>query len=575
MDLKSAQCIMELARGPHKPILVWSSVIAVEEAGARAAMQGCEELEPEAETEMASGSPAPRSAADRQRLQKPEAWRVLYPDTPARPARKKDGAKRWIAELVEQAASVDTAPAHEAPLVRQLRRKRRAGHGPRLRKEPLSVQKILAWADAHYQREGRWPSQYSGVIPEAPGENWRKVQVALREGLRGLSGGSTVARLLAEHRGVPHLRQRPDLTVEQILTWADRHHACTGKWPTQYSGVVFEAPHESWPRIDAALRDGRRGLPGGSSLPQLLAECRAVRNIHTLPLLTEEMILAWADAYLERHDRWPSGESGRIEEAPGETWNAVDLALKVGRRGLPGGSSLAQLLAEGRGRRNRSALPPYTVKEILAWADAYRARHSHWPTAGSGPIEEAPGESWNAVDRALRNGVRGFLGGSSLPRLLEKHRGVRNIQGQPPLTEKRILAWADAYYERHRMWPNKNCGVIPGTVGETWASVDNALHQGNRGLPGHDSLAKLLARHRGKTQRRRHDRPTLTEGQILAWADAWFTEYGGWPSTRDSRPIPGADGENWNALDVALKLGYRGLPGGDSVARLLRRHGRK
>jgi hypothetical protein len=470
---------------------------------------------------------------------------------------------------------VDTAPAQEAPLARQLRRQRRAGQGPRLCKEPLSVQKILAWADAHHQREGRWPTQDSGAIPEAPGETWRAVQASLREGCRGLPGGSTVARLLAEHRGVPHLRERPDLTVEQILTWADRHHARTGKWPTQYSSVVVEAPHESWRRIDAALRDGRRGLPGGSSLPQLLAESRTVRNIHTLPLLTEELILAWADAYRVRHERWPSGDAGPIEEAPGETWTAVDLALKVGRRGLAGGSSLAQLLAQQRGHRNCAALPPYTVKGILAWADVYRTRHGHWPTAGSGPIEEAPGESWNAVDRALRKGLRGFPGGSSLARLLEKHRGVRNIQGQPPLTEERILAWADAYYERHRMWPNKNCGAIPGTVGETWAAVDAALHHGHRGLAGADSLAKLLARHRGKTRRRSHDRPTLTEDQILAWSDAWFTEYGDWPSARDSRPIPGADGENWNALDVALKLGYRGLPGGDSVARLLRRHGRK
>lgn len=179
------------------------------------------------------------------------------------------------------------------------------------------------------------------------------------------------------------------------------------------------------------------------------------------------------------------------------------------------------------------------------------------------------------MDRALRNGTRGFPGGSSLARLLGKRRGVRNVHGLPPLTEERILAWADAYCERHGMWPNRNCGAIPGTVGETWLTVDSALHQGGRGLPGDDSLANLLERHRGKTRRRHHDRPTLTEEKILAWADAWLTEYGDCPSPRDSRPIPGAEGENWNALDVALKLGYRGLPGGDSVARLLRRHGRK
>ena len=174
-------------------------------------------------------------------------------------------------------------------------------------------------------------------------------------------------------------------TVEQILTWADQHHEHTGKWPTQHSGVVLEELHKSWPQIDAALRDGRRGLPGGSSLPLLLAERRAVRNIHALPPLTEDVILGWADASLSATATGRPEETHPVEEAPGETWNAVDLALKVGRRGLAGGSSLAQLLAERRGHRNRAGLPPSSVKQILEWADAYHARHDQWPTAGSGP----------------------------------------------------------------------------------------------------------------------------------------------------------------------------------------------
>ena len=36
-------------------------------------------------------------------------------------------------------------------------------------------------------------------------------------------------------------------------------------------------------------------------------------------------------------------ESGPIAEAPGETWKSVDLALRYGYRGLPGGASLARL----------------------------------------------------------------------------------------------------------------------------------------------------------------------------------------------------------------------------------------
>jgi hypothetical protein len=66
-------------------------------------------------------------------------------------------------------------------------------------------------------------------------------------------------------------RHRPSLTVEQVLAWADAHHARTGRWPNPNSGPVAGAPGEDWGDIDMALYAGYRGLPGGSSLFRLLA----------------------------------------------------------------------------------------------------------------------------------------------------------------------------------------------------------------------------------------------------------------------------------------------------------------
>jgi hypothetical protein len=63
---------------------------------------------------------------------------------------------------------------------------------------------------------------------------------------------------------------KPRLTVAQILTWADKHRRRAGDWPTVLSGPVPEAPGLTWAAVDKALRDGRRGLPGGDSLPRLL-----------------------------------------------------------------------------------------------------------------------------------------------------------------------------------------------------------------------------------------------------------------------------------------------------------------
>ncbi len=64
------------------------------------------------------------------------------------------------------------------------------------------------------------------------------------------------------------------LTVKQILNWADAHHRRTGRWPLHRSGAIPEAPRENWAIIEAALRLGLRGLPGGDSLPRLLARMR-------------------------------------------------------------------------------------------------------------------------------------------------------------------------------------------------------------------------------------------------------------------------------------------------------------
>jgi hypothetical protein len=57
------------------------------------------------------------------------------------------------------------------------------------------------------------------------------------------------------------------------------------------------------------------------------------------------------------------------------------------------------------------------------WADAHRQRSGQWPTSESGPVIDAPGETWLAVNLALYEGLRGFPGGPSLARLLKPPKG--------------------------------------------------------------------------------------------------------------------------------------------------------
>jgi hypothetical protein len=294
------------------------------------------------------------------------------------------------------------------------------------------------------------------------------------------------------------------LTVRQILAWADVFHEQTGRWPTRtlsHLGVPGELL-EKWSAINTALQKGVRGLPGGSSLARLLAAHRGVRNRKGLPRLTHRQILAWADAYHASAGRWPQQDTEPrvIPDSNGETWHGVDDAMRRGLRGLPAGGSLARLLARHRGVRNLQDLPPLTEEQILRWADAYHRRTSRWPRSENWYeiIPGSRGETWLGVEQALK-GLRGMSGGTTLAQLLAERRGVRNVGNLPPLSVKQILAWADAHHGRLGRWPGCRCAeqVIEGSGGERWTNIDQALRKGLRGLPGGSSLSRLLARHRG------------------------------------------------------------------------------
>src|SRR6266478_1607870 len=101
-------------------------------------------------------------------------------------------------------------------------------------------------------------------------------------------------------------------------------------------------------------------------------------------LISSELILRWADLHGHKTGRFPSVKSGKVVGTRGETWRSMDNALRYGLRGLPGGSSLALFLAEHRGARNRTSLPPPSLKLILAWAEKHHERTGRWPHMYSG-----------------------------------------------------------------------------------------------------------------------------------------------------------------------------------------------
>ena len=112
----------------------------------------------------------------------------------------------------------------------QLKKRRKSGRRrPVLRKPELCIPQILAWADDFHNRSGSWPKVLSGRVASSSDETWLAVNHALVSGLRGLPGGSSLARLLADKRGVRNKQNLPRLNTRRILKWADWHKREKGK----------------------------------------------------------------------------------------------------------------------------------------------------------------------------------------------------------------------------------------------------------------------------------------------------------------------------------------------------------
>lgn len=362
----------------------------------------------------------------------------------------------------------------------------------------LTRKQILKWADAHHARSGEWPSPRSGPIAGTD-EDWKNVDNSLKQGDRGLAGESSLARLLCQHRGIRNQADLAPYQIEEILRWVDAHRERTGEWPTKESGQIA-GTDETWAKVNGSLSKGRRGLPGGSSLPELLREQRGVRNRKHLPRLTQTQILKWADAHFARTGQWPNVKrGGPIQDAPGETWSGVGTALEQGIRGLKRGTTLPELLYRHRGVHPHPRVPRLSYDQIRAWAETYRERTGRWPTPDSGPIPEAPGETWGRVSSALRSGRRGLTARATLSEFLTGRKRT-GWSPRPKLTVEQILAWADAYLQEHGQWPTQHSGPIDGVTGENWGAVNAALHAGRRGLPAGWTLGRLFRVHREESR---------------------------------------------------------------------------
>src|SRR5206468_3118311 len=115
--------------------------------------------------------------------------------------------------------------------------------------------------------------------------------------------------------------------------------------------------------------------------------------------------------------------------------------------------------------------------------------------------------------------------------LLLQRRGLPKDRPVRPLSVAQLLEWVDAHHARTGEWPTRKSGGIVEAPGENWASIDQALKAGYRGLPAGQTIQRFLAESRGVPHPT--ERPKLSEAQVLAWADAFHACYGRWPRLND------------------------------------------
>lgn len=280
-------------------------------------------------------------------------------------------------------------------------------------KPSFTEQKIVEWMKLFYEheeecspdREGKYPSNGDHTVwerdsegnwVEVKGENWHStIEPALRDGGRALPGGSSIHKLKKKYGLTQKL-----LAKETIRDWCQLFYERAkqtrgrGKCPTVLDKIVWERDSEGiwvqvkgerWDKINGALRKGFRGLPGGSSLNELMEEYSITDNF------TEEEIVKYFRLFYEKtkedsDDRigrypnngdpivWDRDKDGNWIVVQDESFSGtIESALRNARRGMPGGSSIAKIKTKyglvddyvPHPRKRLRALRPVTPQPVL------------------------------------------------------------------------------------------------------------------------------------------------------------------------------------------------------------------
>lgn len=289
------------------------------------------------------------------------------------------------------------------------------------------------------------------------------------------------------------------------------------------------------------------------------------------PTLTKEKIIEAATRFREVRGRHPNTQDGAASRyfrtRRHETWAGVNVCLRRGLRGLPGGETLKSVLKEAAVVTEKAPLNQEDIEEALV---AYYQENGCLPCALNTEMVPALGSSWATLNGTLQKGHRGLPGGDSVHQMAVRLGLVEPVR-RPDLTVEIIEEGVRRFHAEHGKAPTQLSGDATAYVGckTSWKSIDSRLRVGSCGFPGGDSLMETATR-LGLRNGRGY-KPSLSYAKIENAVRHYIQRTGRTPHNKcgDATEDFGHP-ETWSAIEGALQQGLRGLPGGSTLGKLKR-----
>jgi hypothetical protein len=400
----------------------------------------------------------------------------------------------------------------------------------------ITIAQLRQTVDAYrLAHAGRFPTTYDGDA--LPGLTWERIDSRLREGHRGLPGGTSLSKWLDET--YPAERHQAPFTSTNMRAWVMAHlEANGGTFPHVASGDI-PGTNRTWMNVNDALRKRQLAFTKCPSLSAWLDDQFPLDRKKKAALITADMIAGLVDAYRAEHDgAFPYRESGKVAGL-NMTWTQLDNALRQG------GKSLAKWLA-----KRYPDFVEVSEERLRAWVDEYARENARaLPTSASGEIA-GTGWTWTQVDRAFRSGSWRWSTDDSLSDWLDTTFPAERI-----LTPVSVRIWVENHVAQHGSFPTKDSLTpVAAESAWTWRRINSAMTTGSHGWPAKVALAAWL-------DREYPDYRILTPRNLHAWVSEYVAAHGHYPTRHSLAPAaPGAHW-NWFEIDKALRRESAGWQG--------------